>query len=114
MNFDLYNITQNELVIKDVCVASSFWLRFIGLMFRESTAPYGGLVFYRSGGIHTCFMRFALDIVFVDCGMKVTRVFTGVKPFRAVFCPGAYAAIEFKSGSAKSINRGDILEFKNG
>jgi len=114
MNFDIYNRTRNEIALAKVHEASSFLERFAGLMLRKDSAPYNGLIFYHAGGIHTCFMRFALDIVFVDHNMKVVKIFQRIKPFKAVFCLKAYAAIEFKSGMGNTINEGDILEFKNG
>lgn len=114
MNFDVYSRMRGEIVLKKAHVASSFIERFAGLMFRSDAEPYGGLVFYHAGGIHTCFMRFALDIIFVGRNMEVLKVFKGVGPFRIVFCRGSYATIEFKAGSAGPIKEGDILEFKNG
>ena len=114
MNFDIYSRARGEIVLKNMWVASSFFQRFTGLMFRKDSAPYGGLVFYRTGGIHTCFMRFVLDIVFIDRNMKVLKIFWGIRPFRVVLCPNAYAAIEFRSGTSGAISEGDILEFKHG
>jgi len=114
MNFDIYDAARGGVVIKNIHVAASFFERFAGLMFRKDPEPYSGLVFYHAGGIHTCFMRFALDIVFIDRNMKVLKLFRKVGPFRLVFCCNSYAAIEFKSGMSGVINAGDILEFKNG
>jgi hypothetical protein len=114
MNFDLYNRTRSEIVLKKVHEASSFLERFIGLMLRKDSTPYGGLLFYRAGGIHTCFMRFSLDIVFVDKNMTVLKVYKKVGAFRVAICYNAYAAIEFKSDTSGAISAGDILELKNG
>ncbi len=61
-----------------------------GLLGRDSLAPGHGLILDPCRLIHTFFMRFAIDVVFVDGRQRVTRVARDVRPFR--FAWGGWSA----------------------
>ncbi len=61
-----------------------------GLLGRDSLAPGQGLILDPCRLIHTFFMRFAIDVVFVDRRQRVTRVARDVRPFR--FAWGGWSA----------------------
>ena len=94
--------------------AGTFFARFMGLMFRRSLAPVQGLLLSNCRSIHTCFMRFPIDVVFLDGDFCVVAVVENLRPWRAI---GYYAAVchvlELSAGSVKrlEINRGDLLRF---
>jgi uncharacterized membrane protein (UPF0127 family) len=62
--------------------------------------------------IHTFFMRFAIDAVFVSRTGQVLKVASDVKPWRARFCRGAYAVLELGAGEAgrRAITIADRLD----
>ncbi|MEI7880862.1 MAG: DUF192 domain-containing protein, partial [bacterium] len=47
-------------------VADTFWKRSIGLMGKPGLKAGQGLLLSPCGSIHTCFMRFPIDIIFLD------------------------------------------------
>ena len=49
--------------------------------------------------VHTAFMRFAIDILFVDRAGCITRIVRRLPPWRAAASPGAYATIELAAGA---------------
>jgi uncharacterized protein len=61
-----------------------------GLLGRDGLAPGHGLILDPCRLIHTFFMRFAIDVVFVDRRQRVTRVARDVQPFR--FAWGGWSA----------------------
>jgi uncharacterized membrane protein (UPF0127 family) len=61
-----------------------------GLLGRDSLAPGHGLILEPCRLIHTWFMRFPIDVVFVDRHHRVTRVARDVRPFR--FAWGGWSA----------------------
>jgi len=61
-----------------------------GLLGRDHFAPGDGLILDPCRLIHTFFMRFAIDVVFVDRRQRVTRVARDVPPFR--FAWGGWSA----------------------
>jgi len=63
-------------------LADSFWRRFFGLMGRSGVARGEGLLFVPGGAIHTAFMRFEIDAVFIARDGTVVRVAERVPPWR--------------------------------
>ncbi len=99
----LYRLeTANGSVVADhVEVADTLWSRFMGLMFRRELLPGHGLAIRPCNSIHMFFMRFALDVVFVDADGRVVRVINSIRPWRASsLVRGAKAAIELPAGTA--------------
>lgn len=73
--------------------------RALGLMFRADLPRGEGLWLRPCGDVHTCFMRFPLDLVFLDEAGSVVRVARGVRPWRLVFGGrGARSVIEVRAG----------------
>jgi len=83
-------------------------------MFRKRLDTDKGLIFYHTNSIHTCFMRFPLDIVFLDKNSRVVKIKRRLKPWRVTICLKAFTAIEFPSGYsyAKGMELGDLLKIK--
>lgn len=88
-----------SVLIPDVWVAVSGWERMRGLLGRQSLGAGRGMWFPRCGAIHTLFMRFDLDLVFLDAGDCVVRIVRRVRPFRMVFGGlNARSVLELESG----------------
>lgn len=109
----MVNKTRGTVIAEDVRVADGIWSRFWGLMGRKSLPEGGGLLLRPSSSIHTAFMRFPLDIVFLDRDLRVVKVAPEVKPFRArvALGGGAHSALELNAGVAAvtGIELGDEL-----
>lgn len=54
----------NELC--DVSVADTFFTRLRGLMFKKHLDASSGLLIQKCSSIHTCFMRFPIDVIYLD------------------------------------------------
>ena len=83
-----------------------------GLLGRSGLAPGEGLWLAPCRQVHTCFMRFAIDVVFLDHGNQVLRLCRELAPWR--FSPwvgGAVSALELAAGAAAHLSPGDRLEF---
>jgi len=98
-----------------VGLADGFLKGAIGLMFKKSIKQDSGLLIYWCNSIHTFFMRFAIDVIFLDRNNRVVRIISGLKPWR--FSPvvfGANKVLEVQDGqaAAKKINTGDNLYIK--
>ena len=90
-------------VVCDRCeLADSAWLRLRGLMGRARLEPGAGLMLRPASAIHTSFMRFSIDAVFLDDELRVLRVREGLRPWRAAAFPGARAVLELAAGQAAS------------
>lgn len=77
--------------VKRLHIPKGFFQRGVGLMFRKNVpAAFGnGLFFPRCRALHTFWMRFPLDICFLDDAGGVVEVRRGVRPWRIVSGPRA-------------------------
>lgn len=94
--------TSEGTVIADhVEAAEGMFSRFMGLMFRDSLPAGHGLALRPCNSIHMFFMRFPLDVLFVDGDGRVLRVLDSIRPWRAsTLVRGSKAAIELPAGTA--------------
>ena len=78
------------------------WLgRFCGLMMRKPLPHGSGLLLVSTNSIHMCFMRFAIDAVYINRDYEILKVVSGLRPWLGVsWCPIAWAVIELKNGEA--------------
>lgn len=87
--------------------------RFLGLMGRPSLEDGHGLLIKPCSSIHTFFMRFPIDVVFVDKDARVVKTATAVKPWRFLLGgKGAHAVIELPAGALNNpgMKPGDQLD----
>ena len=94
-------------------VADSFFSRFRGLMLRKTLPPGHGLLLEPCNSIHMCFMRFAIDAVYIDREYRVVKVVTGLRPWIGLsLCLHAAGVIELPAHTAMryGIVRGAQLE----
>jgi uncharacterized membrane protein (UPF0127 family) len=88
---------QSQLAGRDVRCARDPLARLLGLAGLRTLPPATGLLLPGTRSIHTCGMRFALDLVWLDGEGRVVRVDRGVRPWRVRSCRGARAVVELRS-----------------
>ena len=86
--------------------------RKTGLLKHTSLADGEAMVIAPSNAVHTWFMRFDLDLVFVRRDGRVVKTRAAVKPWRMSAALRAFAVIEMRSGTLaeRETLPGDILE----
>lgn len=86
-------------------VANTFGSRLVGLLGRDALAPGTGLVLQPSSSIHTAFMRFPIDVIFLDGQQRVVATATHVQPFRIAWGGWkARMAVELPAGTIEKFN----------
>jgi uncharacterized membrane protein (UPF0127 family) len=108
--FSLRNATTGMVVATSVEPAIDSATRRRGLLGRDGLAEGTALVIAPSNAVHTFFMRFAIDLVFVRRDGRVTKVRPGVPARRVVVSPGAFGVIEMAAGGVSGVTTGDYLE----
>ena len=110
--YKIINKTSGSVLSSKALVAKTFLQRLKGLMFREGMEKEEALMFYGTGSIHTCFMKFPIDLVFLNKNNEVIRVCEALKPWRSVNCPSTHLTIELPPHRTREIpvKLGDILE----
>ncbi|MES2950568.1 MAG: DUF192 domain-containing protein [Pseudomonadota bacterium] len=85
----------------DVRRADGFLSRLGGLLVLSPLSDGQGLLLVPCSSVHTAFMRYAIDVVFLDRAGVVKKIVPGLKPWRAAACPGAHQTLELAAGQAE-------------
>ena len=93
---------QGQIVCERCYVAERSLPRIRGLIGWSELAPGEGMLLRPSWSIHTAFVRYPIDVVFLDDDLKVLSI-AHLKPFRAAFRWGAKAVLELPSGQCERI-----------
>lgn len=105
------NITRGTVLASSLEVADSGPARNKGLLNRDGLEPGGGLWIIPCQSVHTFFMRFPIDLVYLDARKRVRKVSSAVGPGRISFCLAAQSVIELPAGTIGDTHtqRGDML-----
>jgi uncharacterized protein len=105
-------LTAEGAVLCERCeIPESSLGRARGLLGRSGLEPGGGMLIDRAGSVHMFFMRFPIDVVFLDRDRTVVGVRHGLRPWRVAGARRAVAALELPSGAAAAagIEQGEVL-----
>ena len=83
----LIELTSGAVLLSSVEIADSFWTRLRGLQFRSPLPTDRGLFLTPCSSLHTCFMRFPIDVIMLDANQIVLEHRRNIQPWRFVFCP---------------------------
>jgi hypothetical protein len=103
---------ENGEVVCDRCVvADSPASRMKGLLGRSELRPGEGLLLRPASAIHTFFMRFPIDAVFLDGDSRIVGIAGDVAPWRTSGRRGAKAVLELPAGESarRGLRTGDLL-----
>lgn len=108
----LFNLTRQELVVEHLAVADKFGSRFWGLMGKKELKKDAGLLLKPCSAVHTWFMKFPLDLIFLDREYRVVKMVEKLPPFwGADGGPKAQIVLELPGGkiAEKRVFLGDQL-----
>jgi hypothetical protein len=103
-------------VVCDRCeIPESAFGRMRGLLGRAGLDPGSGMLIDRAPSVHMFFMRFPIDVVFLDRDRRVVGVRHGLRPWRVAGARRAVAALELPAGAAAAagLERGDVLALED-
>jgi hypothetical protein len=106
------NSTRGTVLATRLEVAGTGGSRRKGLLGRDGLLPGEGLWIKPCESVHTFFMRFAIDLVYLDRELRVKKVRSNVGPWRMSACLSARSVLELPVGvvSASRTERGDTVE----
>jgi hypothetical protein len=113
--FAVRNIDRGTMLATQAKLASSYWSRFWGLMFRRGLNAGDGILLTKSSSIHSFFMFFRFDAVYVDRDNRVVKVVHSMRPWWVSFGgKGAKDTLELPGGVAAATGTvaGDVLAFE--
>lgn len=100
-----------RVVCEHLLVAARPLRRMRGLLGRSDLPHSEGILLRPAGSIHTFFMRFAIDAVFLDRDLVVVGIEPSLGPWRTAKRRGAKSVVELASGECKrrGLEVGDAL-----
>jgi uncharacterized membrane protein (UPF0127 family) len=106
------NKTRGTVLGDAIDIADTSAKRRTGLLKRTGLKPGEGLWIVPCESIHTLFMKFAIDLVYLDRGRRVRKVRSAVPPWRLSACFSAHSIIELPAGAVEESNTqpGDELQ----
>lgn len=106
------NLTRATVLATELEVAGWGAARRKGLLGRDGLAPGQGLWIVPCESVHTFFMRFPIDLVYLDRQHRVRKVRHAVKAWRLSACLSAHSILELPAGTicTTSTERGDMIE----
>ena len=85
-------------------IADTWWGRFRGLMLRKPLPPAAGLWLNPTNSIHMCFMRFAIDAVYLDKQGRILKITRHLRPWIGLSaCWHAHSVLEMTAGQADAL-----------
>lgn len=109
----VFNRTRHTVLGTSVQMADCGATRRKGLLGRSGLSSGEGIWIVPCESVHTFWMKFPIDLVYLDRNKKVKKVRSGVGPWRVSACLSAHSVLELVSGtiSTTQTRPGDTLEF---
>ncbi len=111
----VYNLTRDQVLATHCQVADTFWTRLKGLIGRSSLAPGEGLLIKPSRGVHMWFMRFPIDVLYVNREGQIIDIDEHLQPWRIGRPrPRAHFVVELPAGTvaATGTRPGDRIKIE--
>jgi uncharacterized membrane protein (UPF0127 family) len=108
---EVRNLTRESEVAARVRPADRAWSRLVGLLGRRRLARDEGLLLTPCTSIHTFFMFFPIDILYLNREHVVVKAVSALRPFRLSGCLKGHSTLELPAGviEASGTQVGDRL-----
>ncbi len=110
---DIYN--RGKLIAKKAKLCDNIISSSLGLMFSKPKVAVlkASIESINLTTIHTVFMRFPIDVIWLDRGLKIVDIRRNVKPYRFPIAPRKKSmyVIELPAQKELAVNIGDKLKF---
>ena len=115
MKIQVRNLTRDVVLAEAAEVADTSAKRRTGLLKHTSLAPGDGLWIVPCESVHSFFMKFTIDVLYLDRQHRVKKIRPEMVPWRASACLTAHSVLELPAGSITrtGTQKGDQLEIKN-
>ena len=94
------HLPTGNCIATHVRLANTFLTRFRGLMLRRGLEPGEGLLLRPCQSIHTFWMLFPIDVIFLDRELQIVKLVENLRPFRLTSPQfAAHSVLELRSGT---------------
>src|SRR5205085_6580702 len=96
----IINVTRGSVVCERGVIADGPLARMRGLLGRTRLPTGEGLLLRPAPSIHTAFMRFPIDAVFLDSSLRIIKLVERLPPWRTAAARRAKAVLELPAGES--------------
>jgi hypothetical protein len=109
------NRTRSTELADHAELAHSGAKRSKGLLGRKALAHGEGMWIVPCESVHTFFMQFPIDLVYLDRKLRIKKIRDSVRPWRVSACLAAHSVIELPAGTIRDTHTecGDYLEISD-
>jgi uncharacterized membrane protein (UPF0127 family) len=75
----IWNLTKNNMLLREAEVADSFSARLRGLIGRSGLVKDTGLIITPCNSVHMMGMKFSIDVIFVDKNHRIIKIIPNMK-----------------------------------
>ena len=110
----LFNERTHAAIATEVELAATRASRRRGLLGRDGLDPDAALMIMPCLAVHTAFMRFAIDLIFLDRDGFAVKLVNDLPPWRIAGAVSAHSVVELAAGSVRrhAVAVGDRLYLK--
>jgi uncharacterized membrane protein (UPF0127 family) len=114
LKFQVRNVTRGTSIGDFIDTAESSAQRRTGLLKHDKLDQGTGLWIVPCEAVHTFFMKFAIDLIYLDRRRRVRSVVRELRPWRLSVCLPAHSVLELPAGTIDRTNTqmGDELELR--
>lgn len=84
--------------------AATPWTRLRGLLGRRGLPAGQGLWISPCNSVHCCFMRFAIDVLYLDAEQRILEIRHDLRPWRFSICWRARSVVELAAGECRRLH----------
>lgn len=100
----IVNRVTNKIVVQQLWLADTFFLRLQGLLSMNKLQPGQGLLIRPCNSVHMFGMCYAIDVLFLDTTCQVLRVVTQLPPWHMAWCLCAAQVLELPAGTSQLLD----------
>ena len=111
----LVNLRTRETIVRDLEIADTAAKRAQGLLGRDGLDADSALWLEPCSSIHMFFMRFAIDVIYLDRDARVLKMVAHLKPWRLSMAWGGRSVVELPAGALArlDVQEGDQLRIED-
>ena len=95
---------EGKIVVNQLQLANTFYRRLLGLILHSSLQEGEGLLIAPCRGVHTCLMRFPIDVLYLDAEGLILHAFSDISPWKMLpLYGGVQQVLELPAGTLSSI-----------
>ena len=108
-------VDTGHILLDQAEVALGGWQRLRGLIGRKGLPPSEGLLIPHCSSVHTFFMRFPIDVVYLSKDDRVVKIVDDMRSCRVSACLKAQSVLEMPAGWARKtgLRAGHALAFRD-